>query len=81
MISLDAAAEPAVAFDHESHDMSWALMKTPEKYREVLYLHYCEQYKVDEIAGILKKNPNTVKSLLKRGRELLKSIYGGDTLG
>ena len=56
-------------------------MKTPEKYREVLYLHHCEQYKVEEIAGILKKNPNTVKSLLKRGRELLKSIYGGDTLG
>ena len=81
VISLDAAAEPAVAFDHEAHDMSWALMKTPEKYREVLYLHYCEQYKVEEIAGILKKNPNTVKSLLKRGRELLKSIYGGDTLG
>ena len=58
--------------------MSWALCKTPAKYRDVLYLYYCEQYKVKEIAVILQKNENTVKSLLERGRELLKSIYGGD---
>ena len=73
--------EESEPFRFDRSDMSWALFKTPVKYREVLYLHYCEQYKVDEIAGILKKNPNTVKSLLKRGRELLKSFYGGDTLG
>ena len=34
--------------------------------------------KVDEIARILGSKPNTVKSLLKRGREKLKEIYGGD---
>ena len=54
------------------------MMRLEPKYREVLYLHYCERYKVDEIAQILKKNPNTVKTLLKRGREKLRLIYGGD---
>ena len=58
-------------------DASWALMRTEPKYREVLYLYYCEEYKVNEIAEILGKNPNTVKTLLKRGREQLKKMYGG----
>ncbi len=75
---LSAPCGESVPFDFERSDMSWALCKTPAKYRDVLYLYYCEQYKVKEIAVILQKNENTVKSLLKRGRELLKSIYGGD---
>ena len=72
--------EPSEWRDNE-RDVSWALMRTEPRYREVLYLHYCEQYKVKEIAEILKKNPNTVKTLLKRGREQLKKIYGGDSDG
>lgn len=63
----------------DKFDISWALMKTPQKYRDVLYLYYCEQYKVKEIAEILAINPNTVKSLLKRGRDILRSVYGGET--
>lgn len=61
-------------------DISWALMKTPSKYRDVLYLHYCEKYKVKEIAVIIGSKENTVKSLLKRGREILRKIYGGDNV-
>ena len=70
--------EEGVPFDFDRSDMSWALFKTPTKYRGVLYLYYCEEYKVKEIAKILQKNENTIKSLLKRGREVLRSIYGGD---
>ena len=70
--------EESEPFCFDRSDMSWALFKTPVKYREVLYLYYCEQYKVKEIAAILHKNENTVKSLLKRGRAILKSIYGGE---
>lgn len=70
--------KPSLISDDDSRDISWALMKTPQKYRDVLYLYYCEQYKVKEIAEILNTKENTVKSLLKRGREILKSVYGGD---
>ncbi len=82
-LSLDSvdheSYEHASAVWHDNErDVSWALMRTAPKYREVLYLHYCEQYKVDEIAEILGKKPNTVKTLLKRGREKLRQIYGGD---
>ncbi len=62
----------------DTSDISWALMRLEPKYREVLFLYYIEGYKVDEIADILRKKSNTVKSLLKRGREKLKMIYGGD---
>ena len=69
--------KPAPSTEDES-DMSWALMKLEPKYRDVIYLYYHERCKVEEIAKILGKNPNTVKTLLKRGREKLKVIYGGD---
>ncbi|MBQ8538756.1 MAG: sigma-70 family RNA polymerase sigma factor [Ruminococcus sp.] len=77
-ISLDKVNNDFTDFEQERSDMSWALIRLELKYREVLYLHYCEDYKVNEIAQILGKSPNTVKTLLSRGREKLKAIYGGD---
>ena len=77
-VSLDKVNNDFVDFEQEKSDMSWALMKLDTKYRDVMYLHYCEDYTVSEIAQILKKSPNTVKTLLSRGREKLKKIYGGD---
>lgn len=75
---LENNNDDVVNFPQEECDLSWALFEIDEKYREVLYLHYCEDYKVREIAEILKKSPNTVKSLLMRGREKLKAYYGGE---
>ncbi|MED9970703.1 MAG: sigma-70 family RNA polymerase sigma factor [Ruminococcus sp.] len=80
-LPIDCIREQAVEFDTSGIDMSWALMKTPPKYREVLYLYYGYNYKVSEIAAILKLNENTVKTRLNRGRKLLKEIYGGDNNG
>ncbi len=77
-LSLDEIRDEGVDFPQENCDMSWALMKLNDKYREVLYLHYCENYQINEIALILKKSPNTIKTLLRRGRENLKKIYGGE---
>lgn len=48
----------------------------PEKYRLVLYLFYYEEYSIKEVAGIIGKKENTVKSLLARGRELLRKQLG-----
>ena len=80
IIPLDNIKEMPSFTNEDENDISWALMRVAPKYREVLYLHYCEEYKVDEISEILQKNPNTVKTLLKGGREKLKKIYGGDSI-
>ncbi len=78
VVSFEEAVREEISFNEDKNDISWALMKTPQKYRETLYLYYCEQYKVKEIAEILEISETAVKARLKRGREKLKAIYGGD---
>ena len=51
-----------------------AVMQLPQKYRIAIHLYYYEGYSVREIADILKKRENTVKSQLGRGRMLLKEM-------
>ena len=44
----------------------------PIHYREVLILHYYEEFTVHEIADLLKLSQNTVRTRIRRARELLK---------
>ena len=53
-------------------DVIHAVRALPIKYLQVIELYYFEGYSVSEISDILSANENTVKSRLKRGRELLK---------
>lgn len=48
------------------------LLNLPLKYKEVLLLYYFEEYKCNEISGILKITEAAVKKRLERGRNLLK---------
>lgn len=77
-VSLDAVKLPTQLNCDDQQDISWALMRLEPEYREVLYLYYIERCKVKEIGEILGKNPNTVKTMLSRGRKKLRQIYGGD---
>ena len=56
----------------EESNLFTAVMNLDKKYRTVIHLFYYEEYKIDEIAGILGKSPGTVKSLLSRARQSLK---------
>ncbi len=49
------------------------------EYRNVLYLHYYEQYSVREIAQLLGKSPNTVSSWLTRAKSQLKEVMTDDS--
>ncbi len=49
-----------------------SVRELPHKYRQVIGLYYFDGYRIAEISDILSIKENTVKSLLKRGRELLK---------
>ncbi len=49
-----------------------AVMDLPEIYREMIYLYFFEEYAIKEISYITNLNPNTVKTRLKRAKELLK---------
>lgn len=78
-LSLDAALQIPAPSAEDDADLSWALMKLESDYREVIYLYYVERMKVREIADVLGKKQNTVKTLLSRGREKLRQIYGGES--
>ncbi|MBO5302822.1 MAG: sigma-70 family RNA polymerase sigma factor [Lachnospiraceae bacterium] len=58
--------------DVETDDTLWMVLELPERFRNCLYLFYYEDYSIREIADILEEPENTVKSNLKRGREVLK---------
>ena len=77
-LSLDTALEIPAPSAEDDADLSWALMRLDPDTREAVYLYYVERMKVREIADVLGKNTNTVKTLLHRGRAKLKKIYGGD---
>lgn len=53
-------------------------MKMPSIYREAIYLHYYMGYSVTEVARLTDSREGTVKSRLKRGRDLLKKMLTED---
>ena len=77
--SDEVLAEHPAPVREEQGELLEVVLTLPKKYKEVLYLHYYEDYPAQEIALILKKNINTVYTLLSRGRELLKQQIGGES--
>ena len=62
----------------ERHELYYAVLNLPIKYRTVIHLYYYENYSIKEISKILKMKENTVKSQLSRAREQLKKeVEGG----
>lgn len=55
-----------------------AVLKLPDKYRDIIYLFYYEGYTAVEIAKILNKSENTVYTWLSRTKVKLKDILGGE---
>lgn len=57
------------------------VLALPVKYKEVILLFYYDDLSIEEISYVLKTNPNTVKTRLKRGREsLMKNVERNDFL-
>lgn len=55
-----------------------ALKQLPEELREVIILYYFQDLKMSEVAGMLKIGLPLVKYRLKRAKEQLKHIIGGE---
>lgn len=76
---LDEVDMSAFAAKDEDRDVLDAVMRLPDKYRDVIYLHYYEGYKAKEIGQILGKRENTIYTWLSRGKTALKEMLGGDS--
>lgn len=64
--------EEEVISKHQEDSLSHAVMALPIKYREVVFLHYYEELSVAEISNVTTVNANTIKTRLKRAKELLR---------
>ena len=59
-VPLSVLNEESRSLDEESAEILESVLKLPEKYRNVIYLHYFEGYSAVEIAGILGRKENTI---------------------
>lgn len=71
-VALDEILELPAETKDSHREVLEAVLALPEKYRVPIYLHYYEGYTAPEIGKLLKKNVNTVYTLLNRGKSMLK---------
>ncbi|WP_294578121.1 RNA polymerase sigma factor [uncultured Thomasclavelia sp.] len=77
-VSLDDLIEKPRSLSDDHREVIEAVLSLPQKYRDVIYLHYYEGYTAPEISQILGKNVNTVYTLLTRSKKMLREQLGGD---
>ena len=80
-ISLDEVMEQPAELSSEHREVLETVFSLPQKYRDVVYLHYFEEYTAPEISRILGKNVNTIYTLLTRSRQILRDKLGGEGYG
>ena len=76
--SLDEVLEQPAQLQPDHREVLEVVLSLPQKYRDVIYLHYYEGYTAPQISRILGKNVNTVYTLLTRSRQMLREKLGGD---
>lgn len=75
MVSIEGMELPFE--DQAENELLQVVLSLPDKYKDVIYLFYYEEYTVPEMAQLLNKKVNTIYSHLHRARELMKQKLGG----
>ncbi|MBT2758200.1 sigma-70 family RNA polymerase sigma factor [Mesobacillus foraminis] len=73
----DKTVEQKVIQKSEDQELAEAVMELPIKYREVIYLFYFEELSIKEISEVTDIKENTVKTRLRRAKDLLKERLEG----
>ena len=77
-VPLEEVLEQPELLPPDHREVLEAVISLPAKYRQVVYLHYYEDYTAPQISRILDKNVNTIYTLLTRSKQLLRERLGGD---
>ena len=77
-VSLDTLVSQPAVQNSDNREVLEAVLSLPQKYRNVIYLHYYEGYTAPQIGQLLGKKTNTIYTLLTRARLLLKEKLGGE---
>lgn len=76
--SLDEIWEYSTEMQEDHREVLEAVLSLPQKYREIVYLHYYEGCTAPEISQILGKKVNTIYTLLTRSGQMLREKLGGE---
>ena len=77
-VSIDEILEQPAQLSPDHREVLEAVLSLPQKYRDVVYLHYFEDYTAPQISRILGKSVNTIYTLLTRSKRMLREKLGGD---
>ncbi|MDQ0225765.1 sigma-70 family RNA polymerase sigma factor [Metabacillus niabensis] len=75
--SRERVVEHEVIQKYEDEQLVHTVMGLPDTYREVLYLYYFEELTIKEISNLINVNQNTIKTRLKKAKEILKDRLEG----
>ena len=64
--------------DVQERNELYELMELVPNHRNALYLYYYEGYSIREISRLMNARENTVKSWMRRGKQELRSLLGGE---
>ena len=67
-----------VELEPEDGSLLERVQALPPKYREVIFLRYYEEYQVGEIAQLLGIPAPLVSTRLKRAKDKLRTMLGGE---
>lgn len=67
--------EEALLQKVERDTLTHLVLNLPQKYSEVTVLFYYQELSIEEIALLLEKNPNTIKTRLRTARDKLRKSY------
>lgn len=70
--SRDRDTDSMLIKKDENAKLADLIFSLPLKYREVIYLFYFEEISLNEMSQLLNLNVNTLKSRLKRAKQVLK---------
>ena len=74
-LSIEDYADAVPFESREETGLFEAVMRLPEKYREVIHLYYYEDLSIKETARILRLTEGSVKMRLSRGRSFLRDVF------
>ncbi|WP_412888576.1 sigma-70 family RNA polymerase sigma factor [Bacillus sp. 1P06AnD] len=69
--------EKMVMDNEDEQVLAKAVYQLPLKFREIIYLHYFEELTLKEIGQIIKVKENTIKTRLRRAKQLLRKELEG----
>lgn len=73
-VDMGEIPETSMPEEEEEGELIEQIKKLPDKYQEIIYLYYYEEYSVKEMAQMLERNESTIQTQLAVARKKLKKF-------